>query len=69
MRGVSFMDSAGISILLIARRALSEADGWLRAWPDRPCDGHPADSRRQHPQQLPRNPPSGPERLTSLKEN
>ncbi|MGF0174497.1 STAS domain-containing protein [Streptomyces sp. Marseille-Q5077] len=29
-RGVSFIDSTGINILLIARRALSEAGGWLR---------------------------------------
>ncbi|MFC8095427.1 hypothetical protein [Streptomyces sp. NPDC057301] len=30
MRGVRFMDSTGINILLIARRALSEAGAWLR---------------------------------------
>ncbi|MFF6984619.1 STAS domain-containing protein [Streptomyces sp. NPDC008343] len=30
MRGVSFIDSTGIIILLTARRALSEAGGWLR---------------------------------------
>lgn len=27
---VTFMDSSGISILIAAHRALSEADGWLR---------------------------------------
>ncbi|GGW16373.1 hypothetical protein GCM10018980_18780 [Streptomyces capoamus] len=30
MRQVTFMDSSGINILLVAHRALSEAGGWLR---------------------------------------
>lgn len=30
LRGVSFMDSSGINILIAAHRALSEAGGWLR---------------------------------------
>ncbi|MEE1758808.1 MULTISPECIES: STAS domain-containing protein [unclassified Streptomyces] len=30
MRGVSFMDSTGINILIAAHRNLTEAGGWLR---------------------------------------
>lgn len=30
MRGVTFMDSSGINILISAHRAVTAADGWLR---------------------------------------